>query len=410
MTYNRQELIAQGYDFKYPANFKLEIGENIQDENRDLTIIDRFVKHSTCYSKRSKKVISTHYKYYVYECKKCGYISVNKPISEGNLIYQKGRCSCCTSHTIVPGINDITITDSWMIKYFPGGAEEAKNYSACSGRKIYLKCPDCGRISDKRQLISDLHSNKGFRCVCKDGVSYPNKFMYSLLEQLNIKFETEYSPKWIGRKSYDFYLKDYKVIIEMDGELGHGNKSWDNKEDINGFFIDMEKDQIAESRQIKVVRIDSKKSNIDYLKDKINNSELKNILDLEKVDYNKCNEFANSNLIKTICEYFATNNCKTIQDMLPRFPGISHNMMGYYLRKGASFGWCDYDGRKAQYSQAYLKIKKYTLDETFVKEYDSLKNIREQDNYTNAQLSKISEVCRGKRKTAYGYIWKYVEN
>lgn len=42
-----------------------------------------------------------------------------------------------------------------------------------------------------------------------------------------------------------------------------------------------------------------------------------------------------------------------------------------------------------------------------VKEYDSIVGAVKQNNYKAA--ASISECCRGKRKTAYGYVWKYKE-
>ena len=51
------------------------------------------------------------------------------------------------------------------------------------------------------------------------------------------------------------------------------------------------------------------------------------------------------------------------------------------------------------------KIIQYNKDMSFVKEWLDLVEIRE----NGWETGKISMVCRNKRKSAYGYIWKYKE-
>lgn len=85
------------------------------------------------------------------------------------------------------GINDIPTTDSWMIDYFQGGLEEAKMYHSGSTKKIYPKCPTCGRIHNKQVSIVNIR-NQGFQCTCSDGIKYPEKFMINFLEQCGVNF------------------------------------------------------------------------------------------------------------------------------------------------------------------------------------------------------------------------------
>lgn len=51
-----------------------------------------------------------------------------------------------------------------------------------------------------------------------------------------------------------------------------------------------------------------------------------------------------------------------------------------------------------------LKVSQYTLDEVFVKEYESILDAEWETGIYNGR---ISSVCRGVKKTAGGYIWKY---
>lgn len=49
-------------------------------------------------------------------------------------------------------------------------------------------------------------------------------------------------------------------------------------------------------------------------------------------------------------------------------------------------------------------VKQYDLDGKFIREYDT---ITQASQITGVNLSKISAVCKGKRKTSGGYVWKY---
>ena len=51
-----------------------------------------------------------------------------------------------------------------------------------------------------------------------------------------------------------------------------------------------------------------------------------------------------------------------------------------------------------------LSIKQYTVDGNFVKSYDGC---RQASEILDKNKSTISAACRGHRKTAYGYVWRY---
>ena len=68
-----------GYIINYKVkDFRLNIGDSIIDERRNLTIVDRFFKNN--------------FKKYKYKCNICGW--EYGEISESNLLGQKYRCSC----------------------------------------------------------------------------------------------------------------------------------------------------------------------------------------------------------------------------------------------------------------------------------------------------------------------------
>lgn len=60
--------------------------------------------------------------------------------------------------------------------------------------------------------------------------------------------------------------------------------------------------------------------------------------------------------------------------------------------------------RKAQNKQ--IKVRQFTKDGEFIKEFNSCK---EAEEFFGKSSSNISNCCRGKLKTTYGYVWKYSE-
>lgn len=57
--------------------------------------------------------------------------------------------------------------------------------------------------------------------------------------------------------------------------------------------------------------------------------------------------------------------------------------------------------RKAKHSK---QVDQYSLDGVFIQSFVSLSNIKKQLGYS---IGNIGECCNGKRKTAYGFIWRY---
>lgn len=99
--------------------------------------------------------------------------------------------------------------------------EQMKTITPKSNKKIEVACPICG----KRKIISPdqitIYGSIG--CICSDKKSYPNKFIYNLLDQLHIDYIYEYSPEWAKNKFYDIYIPSESLIIENNG-LQHYRK------------------------------------------------------------------------------------------------------------------------------------------------------------------------------------------
>jgi len=403
---------------KRTIEFKAEIGQVFKDKKRDIIIVGREYR---------QRIKNTGYiekeKYYQYKCNKCGWSDNRSWIIESSLFHGIG-CSCCSiaPKTLVQGINDITTSAPWMVKFFQGGYDEAKLYTKSNGHKIIPICPDCGKVKEKPIAISHIYNDKSIGCSCGDNYSYPNKFMLNLLEQLNIEFESEYNPEWIKPKRFDFYFKlnDKEYIVEMDGGLGHGEKNRLNGQSAkDSQAIDNMKDMKADEHGIKVIRIDSKKSELEYIKNNII-IKLNNILKLNKIDWLQCEEFALRNLVKVACNYKKENNDLTTKD-IGKLMKVDRSTIWSYLKKGSKLGWCDYNpkeetdrnnlkagSRNRIHSSKPVEIFK---DNMSLGKFESSAELeRQSEKLFGVKLGNtaISSVCLNKYKYHKGYTFMFI--
>lgn len=403
------------------SDFKIEIGTTFKDSKRDITIIDRkYIK-----SKRGENCKS-----YRYKCNKCGFdcgkhykngeYKEEHWIVEGNLF--KSGCAICntTSHLVVPHINSIVAKEEnmWMAKYFQGGYDEAKRYTPNSGKKIYFKCPDCGRIKSNLTNICNLNKTHSINCSCQDGFSYSEKLAFSLLQQLNIKFETQYSPKWIKPKRYDFYFKlnNKKFIVETDGGWHYKDNKMSGKTKEETKAIDDYKDKLAEEHNIKVIRINCEISELKYIKDNILNSELNNIFDLSKVNWLKCGEFALGNLAKKACEIKRDNPNITTKE-IGIMMNLSTTTIVNYLNKGTKiWDWITYNGKeeklKASRKMKVGKVVEILKDDISLGVFPSIRDlVNKSEKLFGIKMDNrgIRDVCNKQRLEYKGFVFRYTK-
>ena len=398
---------------KVTKDFKIEIGQTFKDDKRDLTIIDREYRG--------------RYKYYKYKCNKCGFdcrehwnIKDKKYkdelwVEESNLLSGKG-CSCCSGKIVVKGINDIATIEPKLVKYFTN-IKEAYIYTYSSNKKVICRCPNCG--FEKKIIINDLH-RQGFSCPqCSDSVSYPNRFMFNILRQLNIDFETEYSPEWINPKRYDFYIPSMKLIIEMDGAWHKIDNNLSGQTAKQSKEIDNYKDKLAEQHGLKVIRIDCdyKTANkFNYIKTKILNSKLNEIFDFNNIDWDNILVKLNDSIVREICLYWENNNGLTIKDLSNIF-NISTVTISKYLRLGTKLKWCNYDPVKAKSIFSHINGKKRGIkikvfkDNKYLGIFNNSCELEEQsEKLFGVKLynTGIRAVCNGKLKHYKGYTFEDV--
>lgn len=265
------------YNAKPRVPHKYEIGEIINNQ-KILNKIQIIVNNN------GKEI---KIKGYEVQCLKCTGISYK---TERQMNDNVG-CGVCRGLIVIPGINDVATTNPELVKFFKD-PEDAKTVTYSSCKRKEMICPYCKK-SSKIMTINNLYQ-WGYSCpICGNNISYPEKFISNFLNQCNIKFKTQLSNtvfNWCGDYRYDFYLPDYNCIIETHGKQHYENStgSWTKLKDQRK--NDSIKKKVAIDNGIKhYIVLDCRESEMNWIKNSIENSEIKNILniDLTKIDWDK---------------------------------------------------------------------------------------------------------------------------
>lgn len=326
-------------------------------------------------------------------CKICGY----HWSPEASNILRHGNCPNCYKQKMgmaIKGVNDLWATHPDIASMLKN-SEDGYLYSYGSGRQLAFVCPNCGYefITSPNRLTTSLKS-----CPrCSDGISYPEKFMQDLLSQANIDYDYQYSPDWAGNYAYDFhfFIDALEYILEMDGSFHY----------IEGTMVgqnDLIKNELAEIRNINIIRIDcnynSLKNRYNYIKNNIISSLLSEIINLEKIDFDKCDIYANSSLLIKSGELWDSgiHYVKTIAEILH----IHEDTARDYLRITEKYNmstFCEEQyrafikelGYKVSGIKGSAPIRCVTTGEVFFKQEDAIK----------LYGTGISQCINGKRKT-----------
>lgn len=274
-----------------------------------------------------------------------------------NRFYNGGRCSVCSNQKVLPNINSIAATNPEYIHYFLN-IDDAYTYSCGSNKMCDFVCPICG--TTKRMKISAFF-NFGFSCkACSDGISYPEKFVYSFLMQLKelIGFDFkmhhlfELSSKrksGVGKKEYDFVLfdKDNIFIIEV-----HGMQHYDGGfKHLGGKTLDEEKSndiikyELAINNGVdkdKYIIIDARYSDALWIKQSIINSNILSTFGLSEldIDWEQCKCKSLNSLVKECCDLWNDGLRSTI--LIGNKLGINTTTAYRYLIKASDAGMCEY--------------------------------------------------------------------
>lgn len=265
--------------------------------------------------------------------------------AEPHNVLRGSGCPYCAEKALLTGFNDL-----WTVRpdiaSLLRNQEDGYKYTRATHAKVDFVCPQCGNVMNKR--INDVY-NKGLCCSrCSDGVSYPNKFARCFLDQLPIEdYDYEYNPDWAKPYFYDNYFvyKNIRYILEMDGGFHYRDGVCFNKSLNDRKMIDKIKTDLAIQNGIKVIRIECLKSDCDYIKNNILNSELNVLFDLSDIDWGLCDKISQKSLVKQACEIYdsGVHNLNMIADTLR----VDRTTVHRYVKTGAKYGWCDYDAKVA---------------------------------------------------------------
>lgn len=283
--------------------------------------------------------------------------------------------------------------------------------------KINVKHTVCGH---EYEIIPDKFL-RGRRCpICNDGISYPEKFILNLLKQIKIEFEYQKRFTWSknvknentvlsGTKIYDFYIPYLNCIIETHGEQ-HYTKKFNGKQ-LNFVKVnDQFKENLAKNNGIEnYIIIDCRNSELKHMKNNIINSKLNQLFDLSNINWLECHKFACSSMIKKICELWngGVKSTSKIGEELK----IHKTTVIKYLKQGDKFNLCVYNSKRNMVSNGLIngfqkkEIVRLTKNNIFIDKFASITEAQDKLN-----VNHISDVCKGKRKTAGGYKWMYKED
>jgi Zn finger protein HypA/HybF involved in hydrogenase expression/very-short-patch-repair endonuclease len=351
---------------------------------------------------------------YKYKCLKCGNTD---QLTESVLLRGCG-CNVCgkSPKKVLKGVNDIATTCKWMLPYFID-INDAYLYTSNSTVRLDFKCPECGQI--KNIKINNLFC-RGFCCPkCGDGKSYPEKLMFSVLEQLEIKFNMQLAKNtfdWCSSYKYDFYIPSLNCIIETNGaqhyEEGGKNSIYKHKL-IKIQENDKTKHDLAVKNGIKeenYIVIDCRESKLEFIKNNIINTILSKIFNLSIINWKKCEEYACNSLVKTACDIFNQGIINT--SYIAQIMKLERSTIYHYLQIGTEIGWCCYDKSiisKLQSLKSASRARKILcLDNNLI--FNSCAELECQSLEifgTFLRRQSISRICKGVRTNYKGFHFEY---
>ena len=187
------------------------------------------------------------------ECE-CGTI---KPVWVINLINDRSKdCGCGRKAALRETLTKSLVGQKFGKLTVVELLEESNKFN----RRLYrCKC-DCGNeVVIPSSSLTTGHTNS---CGCL--VSYWNMYIEKFLNKNNIENQPEYPVIIDGtRYKYDFYLPEYNLVLEIDGQQHH---EWNNK-----IYDRLRTENLVYLHGVKrVVRFDNKDMSVDtYVKERL---------------------------------------------------------------------------------------------------------------------------------------------
>lgn len=339
------------------------------------------------------------------QCKKCNHTW--RPLPD-NLKKGQVGCPLCLGMVAVKGVNSFFDTNheqSLLLK----NIEDSYTNLRYSKKVVQWICPKCNNIINRS---FERVTESGICCSrCSDGISFPNKVAYNVLEMLSVNFITEYSPNWIKPKRYDFYFEhnNQKYILEMDGSWHKKDNKLSGQTKEESKRIDEYKDKMANNHNIIVIRVDCGNAEFNYIKENIINSNLSSIFDLSIIEWGQCLINSSKSCKLLACDLW--NGGMRDTTIIALHLKLHRATIVRYLTSLAKYGLCDYNPKeslinsnKGKSPSNCRKVICITTNEIFNSISDAQKKYK---------CDNISACCQGKRNFAgilpdgTRLMWKY---
>lgn len=190
------------------------------------------------------------------------------------------------------------LIDDVYARKFLVNPENYKKVKKHSKTKVKCMCPNCGF---QKYTAASYITNKGFNCPkCTNNISYPEKVMMLILDYNEIEYEREKIFFNAKKFRFDFYIPSLNVVIETNGDQHYNDikGAWES----DTFKNDKLKKEYCKNNEILFLEIDCRKSDLAFILESIDRSEIKNIIKIPNYNY----------MIENIFEYSVYKNARDI--------------------------------------------------------------------------------------------------
>lgn len=298
-----------------------------------------------------------------------------------------------------------------------------KNIGVKSGKSIEFICPRCG--STVIQIVHNV-TTRGLSCkMCGDGISFGEKFIFNLLDQLGVSFETHVTFPWSDRRIYDVCVHDNinnsLYLLEIHGAQ-HYNGGF---ESIGGRTYQEELNNDAYKKHLAMqngfcedtyIVVDCRESTTEYIKNNIYNNTFFSQYNLDDVDWTLCTLNATSSYAIKAQQLW--NDGYKMCDICSKLK-LSSATIRKYLKIGTQNGVCYYTPEEAhrrswkkggatRCTKNNSKSNGYKKKKVFCPELQLyFESIVEASVKTGVSETQINYIVSGKRKIAkknkYGF-------
>ena len=347
-------------------------------ENNETTIDD------ICFIKSNK---------YLWVCHKCN-SEYDMRISDR--VNKNSNCPYCSGRRV--NINNCIATTNPEVSMMFEDKDLTLKVTEFSSKRANFVCSECNYISENK-IISQI-TRQGLQCPkCYDGRSFAEKLMINLLELFNLDFESQKKFLW-SDNWYDFYIPSLNMIIEI-----HGRQHFEENcyEKVSGKTLTMQKEtdrikkELATSNGIDIyIEIDCSSRRLDFLKNNIIESEMKNYFNFLSVDWELIYNASKKSLIRKVCDLW-NQGIKDTKELV-KITHLGRTTIVNYLHRGNKLGFCNYN----PYETRSKPVLQLNISGEIIKEF---KSTSEASKATGIFESQINMVCNGKGFTAGGYKW-----